>query len=244
MNEETLTKTILKLTKTTESATEQLLDMVQKAEQKIAFVENTARRLTAQFALIETENVTRAVDDFLEAFTGPINATIAEASAKLDTASFVVDLPAEHIEDDVFSAINEHADAISGFVDDVVGDFNEKFDVVEDMVDTVVEQLVSTGQVYQDSVSETLDDLKEAMGSGIPSLSQVVGNLFDSILSQKLGNMVEEINNVLDKLEEVVKNVVGKILGKIGDVMDVLETVNEIVQPFEPAFDVFEEVLG
>lgn len=244
MNDEALANTILELTKTTEKATEYLLEMAQKAEQKIGFVENTARQISAQFALIEKDDVNHAVDDFLETFTGPIDGTIKEASAKLDAVSFDVDLPAEEIEDEIFSDITEHADAITGFVDEIVDVFDEKFDLVEGMVDTVVDQLVSTGQVYQESVSETLDDLKEAMGSGIPSLSQVVGNLFDSILSQKLDDMVEEINNVLDKLEAVVKTVVSKILGAIGSVMEVLQAVNEIVEPFEPAFDVIEEVLG
>lgn len=244
MNEDELVSALSTLTETTQGATKHLLDIAEKAEKKIALVEETSRELGAQLALVETGDAKEAINALLDTFTAPLNETLLKTNAKLDAVSFVVEVPSEDLQEgDVFE-IKQHADAITQFVTDVLGDFDTKFEEAEDMIDSVVEQLVETGEGYQTSVSDTLGSLKETMGEGIPSLSQIIGDLFDSILSEKMNEMVTAITSILDKLEKVVHQVVGQILGSIGGVMDVLMQINEIIQPLDPAFDAMELALG
>ncbi|MEM9670602.1 MAG: hypothetical protein AAF950_16925 [Pseudomonadota bacterium] len=218
------------------------------AERKIAAHEALLARVSAM-----ATKAPEGIEGLEAAAFGVIEDHLRPAEAKLEAASTTI-ASLDFVVQSQGAADSESA----GLLNDLVSgaeDYLDQIVTVFDPVDTAFEVSVDDVQTktseLRDLVTETIDDaitaadaLQNRLGQGIPEATAPVAQLIDSEFGAELQRMAEQADALIANVERLVSGASDALETGLGGVTDLLQEVNKLVQPLDPAFDAMEILRG
>lgn len=178
----------------------------------------------------------------VDAKLDPIDEKLKECLVFLGTTDLAIQSPDQRLA--------EVRTAITGLVDDTL----ELISQVPDVTDSVIapiEKAVSDATEHKDKLTSTASDalgeagdavdrLVDSLGQQIPAVADPIAKLIDETFGEQLTEMAEDADAVLSAVESLVEKAGSTIETALGSITNILEQINKIVQPLDPAFDAFE----
>lgn len=222
---------------------EHILAEAQAMAEKVGQV---ALKLEKNAAMIANLDVSARADLYVEASLSDLMAKIDQVEDKLGPAAFTLDWNAASVdaaEEGAASAaarvVNAAQQTIGQLTDLTEAATTQITDAMQDIA-TGFESLVDEATEASVRTEQAQDKLLDLMETKIPDLGDLVNDLVGNAFSARLKEMTEDIDAVLDKVEKFVDSATSEVTGRLAGVSDLLQAVNDIVQPLEPAFDAFE----
>lgn len=209
-------------------------------------LDGLANRITEGSAIMASGPDEERARAFLEARLAPLHAALDEVERGLGPKFLELDWN-ETAEDAAEQASGDALQMFIGAADKVSDDATNLADeAVSTLVKTLsdareaLDDLITAGDDAADDAGATVDALISAMEQGIPDLGDIVDKLVGEAFNARLQELTGNINEVLDRVEDLVDAAGADVIGRIQGVADVMSQINEIIQPMQPAFDAFE----
>jgi hypothetical protein len=216
------------------------------AEEIVEVVEGLGARLTRVAALISDTDPEERAETYVAASFAPLDVALTEVEEALPPAAFDIawdETAADEVEGAVGDALGEFTEAADSATETIATAATETTSQIVETLGTVHDRFSGVlAEATQASVSarEGHERLQELMSKQMPDLSGFVRELVGQVFAEKLRALAARINSVLTHIETLVDSAAAEIIDRLSAVADLLEEINNIVQPLEPAFDAFE----
>jgi hypothetical protein len=246
MNEDALTQAVAALADDLGKATQQMMSMAERIKPHVEAYEELARVIAAQAAAVPAEDIQLVADRLVAELSRPLALALADATEGFAAVSFDFSVAAQGdaSEQGGVGLVATSAMEVAGEIDAASQNAAAAFLEARTRIDDAVSSLVNQAKDYGQQARSAMDRYKDSLDRGIPDLATLVGDLLDDAVTSKLRALTEAIFAVLERLESMVEAVTGELTQALGGVSSILEEINAIVRPFEPAFDAFEATLG
>lgn len=216
------------------------------AEAMTKKVEDVANRIEKIAAVLADMDMSQRADLYVETSLSGLMDKLDEVEDKLGPAAFHL----EWDEEAIASAEEGAIQIATEVVEAAAGTIGQVQNLTEQATEKIINAMQDIGEKFGDLVdkaseaSERTEQAQEQLlallETNIPDLGDLVNELVGAAFSERLKEMTQDIDAVLEKVEAFVDAATSEVVDRLAGVSETLQVVNDIVQPLEPAFDAFE----
>lgn len=222
-------------------------DILLRMEVKVTKFEGLLKAIQSRsVAVLEGKDTLEAeAVAVIDGYLAPIDERLEEARELLSALSFVIDPGALQLEvTEKISALVDSTGDLGQQVEEVIDDIGGAFIDTLNEVETKRDELVEQAKTSLEEAEEAATNLAERLSEAIPDVISPVAQLIDEDFGNRLQSMTDQADALLSSVEGLIENASGALESSLGGVMDLLEQINQIVQPLDPAFDAIEILNG
>jgi len=191
-----------------------------------------------------SDNLDNQVEEWLANATLPIQTLIDNANTALDSMPFDPEIY-ERAEsgikgayDQFITKVEESTAQVKAYGQEAVSEVNVCISLGSTAINVVINEGSQANQQAIDSANNLIETLEES----IPTVGDSVAILLEQHFAQEVEKQVRSVLDVLNQLEEIVSGVGERLIGQLGEVADVVEEINQIIEPLDPALKLFDDL--